>query len=342
MIFDTLFISASFFGYAHEIAAAMELRGRKVLRFEDRPAVDTLSKAIVRIDPRLAARAMERYFKTIMEAARAHPIRDVLVIKGEALSVSMIQRLRTALPHACFTLYFWDSYRNMPRGTAGKVSLFDLALSFDPEDVRADPRLSYRPLFFLPQFGKLPKLDQNLDLVFIGTIHSDRYRVLKRLQNTIPPERSFDFRMYYPSRRLFAIRRIVDPRFWGASEREFIFTPLGREVIIRLVARAKIAVDIERPVQAGFTMRMIEMMGSQRKIITTNPNIVNADFYHPHNVAVIDRLNPTMSNAFLDTPFAPLRDDILHRYSLDGWLDEILPGSNPITQRESLSTVAGW
>src|ERR1700722_867321 len=60
--FDTLFISANFFGYAREIAAEIERRGRKVMQFEDRPAVDTLSKALARIDPRLVAHSMECYF----------------------------------------------------------------------------------------------------------------------------------------------------------------------------------------------------------------------------------------------------------------------------------------
>jgi hypothetical protein len=325
MSYDTLFISADFFGYAREIAAEMERRGRKILQFEDRAAVDTLTKTLVRIDPRLVARSTKRYFATILAAARANPIRDVLIIKGEAISVAMIRRLRAALPTARFTLYFWDSYRNMPRGSAGKVDLFDRAFSFDLEDVRADTRLRYRPLFFLPQFTGLPTVEQDLDFLFLGTIHSDRYRILKRLQTVLPTGRRMEFQIYYPSRRLLAIRRLVDPHFWGAVESEFIFTPLDRERVTQLVARAKVTIDIERPVQTGLTMRTIEMMGSNRKIITTNSSVFNADFYHPSNIAVIDRSNPFVSEAFLDTPFEALPDEVLRRYTLVGWVDAVLP-----------------
>jgi hypothetical protein len=322
---DTLLISADFFGYAREIVAELERRGRKVLHFDDRPGIDTMTKALARIHPMLVAKAMRRHCRRIIEVARANPIRDVLVIKGEALTVSMIKRLRAALPNVRFTLYFWDSYRNMPRDSAKKVGLFDRALSFDIEDVRADSRLSYRPLFFLPQFTTLPHVHQDLDLLFVGTIHTDRYRILRRLSYALPAGRKAEFHMYYPSRRLLAVRRLVDPAFSGSSEAEFVFTPLGRDQVTQLIARARIAIDIERSVQAGFTMRTIEMIGSNRKIVTTNPNVLKADFYRPNNIAVIDRLRPVVSEAFLEAPFEPLPPDLLYRYSLAGWLDEILP-----------------
>lgn len=325
MAYDTLFISADFFGYAGEIAAEMERRGRKVLRFEDRPAVDTITKTLVRIDPRLVARSMKRHFTKILTAAQSNAIRDVLIVKGEAISVAMIRRLRAALPTARFALYFWDSYRNMPRGSSRKVCLFDRAFSFDPADVRADSRLTYRPLFFLPQFTRLPAADRDLDVLFLGTIHSDRYCILKRLRRTLPAARTIEFQMYYPSRRLLAARRLVDPRFWGATESEFIFTPLDRDRVTQLIARAKITVDIERPIQTGLTMRTIEMMGAGRKIVTTNASILTADLYRPNNVAIIDRSSPTISEAFLETPFEPLPDEVLRRYSLAGWVDTVLP-----------------
>jgi hypothetical protein len=261
----------------------------------------------------------------ILEAVRANPIRDVLIIKGEAISGSMIKRLRMVLPEARFTLYFWDSYRNMPRNSAKKVGLFDRAFSFDINDVRADSRLTYRPLFFVPKFATLPQADQDLDLLFVGTIHTDRYRILRRLSKSLPPGFTTEFHMYYPSRRLLALRRLVDPAFSGASEAEFIFKPLGGDHVAKLVARAKIAIDIERLVQTGLTMRTIEMMGSSRKMVTTNPNVAKADFYRANNIAVIDRLNPVITEEFLKAPFEPLPAEILYKYSLAGWVDEVLP-----------------
>jgi len=95
---DFLFIAASFFGYAKEIKASLEQRGRKVIWFEDRPATDTATKALLRLYPTLLAGKADRYFDHIIEQVRQQPIRDVLVIKGEALSIEAIRRLRKRCP----------------------------------------------------------------------------------------------------------------------------------------------------------------------------------------------------------------------------------------------------
>ena len=43
-------------------------------------------------------------------------------------------------------------------------------------------------------------------------------------------------------------------------------------------------VDVENPGQHGLTMRSIEIIGLKRKFITTNPDIVNYDFYNSNNM----------------------------------------------------------
>ena len=321
---DFLLICGGFFGYAKEIAATLGRRGRRVRWFEDRPAVDNLTKVLVRLAPALVSAKAEAYFDTIIEAVRSQPIRDVLVIKGESLSPAAIRRLRQALPQARFTLYFWDSYRNMPANSAEKVPLFDKAFSFDPLDAAADPRLSYRPLFFLDDYAHLPQRPKDIDVLFFGTVHTDRYPVLKRLDRALPAGVRFDKVLYFPSKAVYRARRLFAPAFWRARRDEFIFKPLGKGDIQALIARARIVVDVERSVQAGLTMRTMEMLGAGKKLITTNPQVRQADFFDPSNIAVIDRLRPVLPAGFLSAPYVAQPAERLQRYSLSGWLDEVL------------------
>jgi hypothetical protein len=323
--FDTLLISASFFGYAEELKRHLEARGRRVALFEDRPATDTMSKAIIRVGPELMRARANKYFADIAQQLSGSGIRDVLVIKGEALTPSAIANLRRALPNARFTLYFWDSYRNMPRGSQRKVGLFDRAYTFDPHDARRDPRLSYRPLFFLEEYGSLRSDAPDIDVLFFGTMHSDRYAVLKRIRRMLPRAMSFHSVQYYPSRALFRTRKLIDPAFWQADMSEFIFTPLKKQEILRLISRARIVVDIERSIQSGLTMRTIEMLGARKKLLTTNAQVASADFFDARNIAVIDRRKPIISPQFLDAAYAPPPPDIVHRYSLSGWVRDVLP-----------------
>jgi hypothetical protein len=323
--FDTLIIGASFFGYVLEIKAALEARGRRVRWVEDRPATDVKTRVLVRLHPALVASQSEAYFRPVIEAARRNPVTEVLVIKGEACSVEMLNELRKACPKARFTLYYWDSYRNMPGDSHEKVDVFDRAFSFDPIDCDHDKRLHFRPLFYLDRFRELPQVEQDVDVLFLGTVHTDRYRVLKRIEEQLPPDLRFVQILYYPSKKLFQARRLIDPRMWGARRREFIFEPIAGGTVNDLFARTRIAVDIERSVQSGFTIRTIEMLGASKKLITTNPRITRADFYDPNNVAVINRWHPQLEEAFLRRPYRPVAPAIMDRYSLSGWLDEVLP-----------------
>jgi hypothetical protein len=323
--FDLLLIGGGFFGYAEGIARALTLRGRNVARFEDRPALDTMTKSLLRVAPSLVAAKSEAYFKDIIAKMRGQPIRDILVIKGEALTLISIERLRAAMPHARLTLYFWDSYRNMPKDSPEKLPFFDRCFTFDPRDAETDRRLSYRPLFYFDDYASLPQREPDIDLLFVGTIHSDRYAILKRLSNSLPSDVRFERILYFPSRVVYTARRVADPHFWRASSNEFVFQPLNKKGIQELISRARVVVDIERSVQSGFTMRTIEMLGAGKKLVTTNSNVTKSDFFNTNNIAVIDRRRPIISPSFMKSPYEPPAADLLKRYSLSGWLDEVLP-----------------
>lgn len=321
---DTILISPYFFGYPMEIKKALEARGRSVAWFDNRPADDTLTKGLARLSPKLVERKSAAYFDTIVTEAKQHEVRDVLVIKGEALSVESIKRMRAALPDARFTLYFWDSYRNMPTGSEQKVDLFDRAFSFDLEDVKADPRLIYQPLFYVESYAEMEELDRDIDLLFVGTAHSDRVAVLERVAAAVPPQFTFRKVLYARSRWLHRIQRIVNPAYRRTPESDFIFEPMPKDEVQRLVARSKAVLDIERAIQTGFTIRTVEMLGAARKLVTTNEWIMQADFYDPQNQLYVDRDAPVIDPAFLESGWLPQDDAMLKRYALSGWLDVVL------------------
>lgn len=320
---DTLLISPDFFGYPQEIVKALAARGRTAIWCNDRPASDTLTKALVRLSPKLIEQKSAKHFERIFREAAKHDIRDVVVIKGEALSINMIRRMRQLLPKARHTLYFWDSYRNMPIGSADKVDLFDRAFSFDLEDVRNDPRLTYRPLFYIEQYVDLGHADQDIDLLFIGTAHSDRIAVLRRIAAALPPGFAFQRILYARSSLLHRIQNIVSSSYRNTPEDDFIFKPMAKSEIQSTIARTRSVLDIERAIQTGFTMRTIEMLGAGRKLITTNPTIKEADFYLPQNQYLIDRDNPVIDPQFLTSPWQPVSDDILAQYTLSKWIETV-------------------
>ena len=320
---DMLLIGASFFGYLGKLIAALQARGRRPVWFEDRPGIDTVSKMTLRLAPRLLDGRVSAHVDEIVAKVRAHPIRDVLVIKGEAISEAHLRTLRALFPKARFTLYLWDSYGNMPANTPAKVAHFDQAFSFDPRDVERDPRLQYRPLFFLPEFAALPPAERDIDLLFLGTVHSDRFEVTERLARSLPSHIRFERVCYFPSKKLFYVKRLFRPAYWRAGTEQFTFTPIARDAVLQLLARSRAVLDIERAVQTGFTMRSIEAVGASKKLATTNGTVVTADFYDPANQVVLDRERPRLPPEFLQTDYRPIPASVLQRYSLDTFLTDI-------------------
>lgn len=71
-------------------------------------------------------------------------------------------------------------------------------------------------------------------------------------------------------------------------------------------------------------MRSIEIVGLRKKLITTNKDIVNYDFYHPDNILILDRRNPVIDRSFFEKPYKMLEERIYGKYSLSSWLTQIL------------------
>lgn len=336
-----LIIAPDFFGYAKEIQACLARRGVSAIWFDDRPANDTLTKILIRISPSLQSGKAERYFDDVIRQVAQHSITEVLVIKGQALSCAAIQRMKAAFPQARFTLYFWDSYKNMSSDSPGKVQFFDRAFTFDPVDAENDPRLEYRPLFYLDEYARLPAVEKDIDLFFFGTVHSDRYKVMTHLERALPPGVRVKKILYFNSRLVYWARRVFDPSFWGAKKSEFVFKPVAKAELRALLARSRAVIDIERPIQSGLTMRTLETVGAHKKLITTNPFAQRADIYRPSNVLVIERAGMKVPKEFFDMEFEPLGGKIEQKYSLDGWLDEVLPSScTTVMQRGDAASAA--
>ena len=71
-------------------------------------------------------------------------------------------------------------------------------------------------------------------------------------------------------------------------------------------------------------MRTIEMIGMKKKLITTNKDIVNYDFYRPSNICIIDKNEIRIDQDFLESPYEELPDSVYEKYSLHQWVLDVL------------------
>jgi hypothetical protein len=218
----------------------------------------------------------------------------------------------------------WDSIRNKKQALS-LLPLSDKFFTFDETDIDIDNKIEFLPLFYIEDYEKISKnKNTNYDLSFVGTIHSDRYKILKKIEEfALENNLSTYFYFYSPSRLLFWIKKITDKHFFLIQEKDIFYKGLRKEDILNLVYKSKVIIDIEHPLQNGLTMRTIEMLGAQRQLITTNKNIKNYDFYDPSNILIIDRDNIKINQEFFYTTFKNTSNAIYRKYSLTSWIQQI-------------------
>ncbi len=113
----------------------------------------------------------------------------------------------------------------------------------------------------------------------------------------------------------------------GISSKAVHFVPLSKKSLLDLYRRSRIVMDVQHPKQIGLTLRCLETLGAKRKLITTNQDIRNYDFYNPNNILVVDRNNPVVPKDFLNTPYTEVNKDIYDKYSITSWVKHILKES---------------
>ena len=328
------------FSYHEAIRSEFSRLGYAVTWWNDRGSESSFYKAGLRLLPGWFAARSTATFMDRLRRLDGTAIEHALIVKGEGMSVDFIRELRRALPRARLSLYFWDSVDNAPRARL-IAPLFDSVATFDPVDAKS-LGWNYRPLFAREE-SIAPPTDTEApryDWCFIGTLHSDRFRVIERMRKAHPTLRSY-FYGYAPSRLLLAARHLADPELWKLPRESVSARMLPAHQVAKIARASRAMLDIEHPRQRGLTMRTIETLLSSRKLITTNRHILESDLYHPSRVHVISRLAPEVPQPFFEQPFEPIATEVRERYSLRRWLLDLTEPAASKTLMTGRSAAAG-
>ncbi len=317
-----LLIAPRFFGYERDIVAGLRARGAHVDWLADRPYDSPMMAAMTRFVPQAILPLADRLYRRQLDGLAPAAYDHILVINGQTVSHAFLQSLRRDFPRARLTLYMWDSLENRGR-TVKNFRLFDKLLSFDPLTVQ-QYGMQLRPLFYTRVADPVAPEAALYDASFVGTAHSDRYAVSTRLNAAFDSDVRTFWYLYLQSNWLFSVYKATKPGMRGAERGDFEFAPMDKARLKQVVEQSLAIVDVEHPRQRGLTMRTFETMGLNRKLITTNRHAAEYDFFDPDNILVIDRQSPVVPAAFFATPYRPLSPDMYYRYSLDGWIDDVL------------------
>lgn len=316
----------AFFGYEKAIVEKMRDMGANVDFYNERAVSSACDRAILKVAPGLFKWKSQNYYGDIIKKNNKIEYDYILIVKGDMVTERILDELRNNYPKAKIILYLWDSVKNIA-GITKMFSLFDVCYSFDIGDCKKYRELKFRPLFYIDVYKRTEsnKEDNEYDISFLGTIHSDRYAIIKKIQKYADMKglRTFWF-MYLQSRFVYRFYKIFKREFRDTEERMFSFEKMLAKDISYIIDHSKAILDMQHPAQTGLTMRTIEMIGMKKKIITTNTSIADYDFYNPNNICIISRENPTIDDCFLNSEYEELPERIYKKYGLDEWILDIL------------------
>lgn len=316
-----LFIAPKFFGYEIEIREEMERLGAEVTYYDERPKNNNFAKAILRLKfKRIIKKRIDDYYNEIINETKLIKFDYIFFIAPETINLEHFLNLKSLHKDSKFILYMWDSIKN--KNSKDLINYFDDVYTFDSQDIKNYPKMKFKPLFYIRDYANLKATNLKYDLTFLGTAHTDRYNLVKKINSNLSAQGDYKFFNYFyiQGQIFFCLRKIFDKHFRKVKFRDVSFTSIKKEKVVQIINESKVIIDIQHPKQIGLTMRTIEMLGAQKKIATTNREIENYDFYNKNNVEVIDRDNPIVKREFLESPYQEIDKKIYKAYSLESWL----------------------
>lgn len=97
--------------------------------------------------------------------------------------------------------------------------------------------------------------------------------------------------------------------------------------------RADCIVDINQDSQTGWTLRVLEALYFNKKLITNNVSLLDSDIYSNDRVFIIGHDSWDRFNNFIDAQLKPLDDDTLYQYSPDYMIEKIISDTNEYNQQ---------
>lgn len=94
--------------------------------------------------------------------------------------------------------------------------------------------------------------------------------------------------------------------------------------VLNSIRKSNLIVEIVQNGQNGLTIRSLEAMFFNAKLLTNNKDIINYQFYNKNNIFIIGVDNMDEFKDFLSKPFLRIEQDDLYPFSAQGWLENFV------------------
>lgn len=321
---NILFITPKFFSYEKSIFAEFKRRLANVnIIYDNISEFSLLFKIILKIFKK--QKKIYQYYYAYKLKKIKNKIDVLFVIKGQYLPIEIIRLIKMYNPRCICIMYQWDSVKNSQRSLLIKDE-FDYVFSFDMVDCKKYGWI-YRPLFYRKK-GSINYETRKFDISYICSLHSNRYDIYKQLLDLKKKGLNVYFHMYSNFIEYIVNKYLKkEPLFERVKFRDIKFTKLNEVELNDIYMNSRIVVDYAHPSQNGFTIRTIECLGCNCKLLTNNRNVLQSDFYSDNNIKLYSN-NVIIDEKFFLQSYKPISHKIIEYYSIESWMNSIFSQIN--------------
>jgi hypothetical protein len=320
-----LFIGSGFYFYDKSIVEEIENFGATVKYTIEFAVSINLKVKRVLSNGRYEKTAIAKRENELLDLYKGELFDFVFVIRAQHLSSSFYNRLKKNQKNAKFILYLWDSV-STTKDFNEKEIYFDRILSFDRIDTLKYPSIHFRPLFYLKEFYNerfINKKEVVYDIYFLGRLYGDRISIIRKIKKECENKSLSSELILFAELGGDLIHSLFNHSVKKEDFNLIRFKTITLSENIEKIQKSIALLDIELTYQSGLTIRTIESVGSNRKLITTNKDIVNYDFYDSNRIFLLNREQPVIPIDFINEPMKTYDKNILEKYSLKGWIKDI-------------------
>lgn len=237
---------------------------------------------------------------------------DLVIVAATPFNVRILTEISAnTSPQTKLILWYWNPIKKVcqPEDISNKWT----QVTFDLLEAE-EYKIKYGNTYYFDEFVDLKNTSEKgiiekSDLFFIG-LDKGRSQKLIDLSKTLKPI-GINLNLY-----------LVRDRTSKYST--FDYKPkVSYNEIILMINNSKALLDFNQDGQTGLTLRTMEGLFFEKKIVTNNISILNYDFYNSQNIFILGKDSLNDLRGFLDSPYEKIPEIIKNQYLFSNWLKVI-------------------
>lgn len=234
----------------------------------------------------------------------------ILIIRPEVYPFNFLEDLKRKAKK--MVGYQWNGLNRQPR-TRKYIPLFDKFYVFDSIDLH-EPFVLPLTNFFPTTISACLNEPDKSDVFYVGTYYHNRIPAL------------CDILSKCEALKLHVRYHLYRKRRKKCTPDNLVITQatLSYDQNIQYTYNTKILLDLKIDDHDGLSFRVLESIGFEKKLITTNSRVQGYDFFNPDNILIWKGQSTEELRIFIEKPYVPVPEPVKTKYSFKNWIHYVL------------------